>query len=108
MRIRGYLTTNGVRVQVLSIRAPKNVRITVTCKGRGCPRRKWAHSVALVRARAFEASLPAGVRLVITVRRSGNWVGKYTTIRIHRGKAPTRVDRCLYPGSSKPAVCRTA
>jgi len=108
VRIRGFLTGNGVMVQVLSIRAPKNVRITVRCEGRGCPRRSWVRAAAVVRARAFEAILPAGVKLKIFVRRRGNWIGKYTVIKIHRGKAPTRADRCLYPGRSRPAACPSA
>jgi len=108
VRIRGFLTSNGVMVQVLSIRAPKNVRITVRCEGRGCPRRSWVRAAAVVRARPFEAILRAGVKLKIFVRRRGNWIGKYTVIKIHRGKAPTRADRCLYPGRSRPAACPSA
>ena len=95
-------------VQVLSIRAPKNVRIEVRCVGRRCPRRSWARSVGLVRVRAFEGMLPAGVKLVIAVRRKGDWIGKYTSIRIHRDKAPTRTDRCLYPGRTRPRACPSA
>ena len=35
-------------------------------------------------------------------------IGKYTRLRIRRGKAPLRIDRCLMPGRSRPAKCPNA
>ena len=37
-------------------------------------------------------------------RRPGE-IGKYTRLRIRKGKRPTRVDRCLMPGSKQPTPC---
>ena len=32
-------------------------------------------------------------------------IGKYTKITFRKGKAPQRVDRCLWPDSTKPKAC---
>ena len=32
-------------------------------------------------------------------------IGKYTSVRTRRGKAPVRSDRCLMPGKTKPVRC---
>jgi len=58
----------------------------------------------VTRVRRFERRLPAGVRLVVRVTRTG-WIGKHTVIRIRRGAAPARSDRCLYPGFNDPRPC---
>jgi hypothetical protein len=89
---------------VLSVRAPRGARISLRCTGDGCPRRALAVATSLTRLRAFERDLDAGTRLEIRVTRAG-YVGKHTLIQIRRGKPPSRVDRCLYPGSSTPRRC---
>jgi hypothetical protein len=103
VRIAGALTPRGARVTLLSVRAPRGAKITLRCTG-GCPRRALAVATALTRLRAFERDLNAGTRLVIRVTRPG-YVGKHTLIRIRRGKPPSRIDRCLYPGSNTPRRC---
>src|SRR4051812_44696937 len=40
VRIRGELTAKGARVTLLSVRAPGDVRIDVTCTGADCPARR--------------------------------------------------------------------
>ena len=104
IRIRGFATPRGARITLLSVRAPRGVRIRARCRGRGCPSRRAASAAGLTRLRRFERFLPAGVRLRITVTRSG-YIGKVTTIRIRRGAAPVRTDRCLYP-NRKAVRCR--
>ena len=42
----------------------------------------------------------------IFVTKAGT-IGKYTSIKIRGGKPPKRVDRCLMPGSTKPAQCQS-
>jgi hypothetical protein len=106
VRVRGYLLPGGARVTRLTVRAPRGSRVTVRCSGVACngaPRR-WAHSAVLVRARLFERFFVAGVRLTVTVTAPGR-IGKYTTIVIRDRRPPTRRDRCLYPGSTRPAPC---
>ena len=104
VRFVGFLTRQGAAITRLSVRAPRGVLIGVRCTGDGCPRRALALATAFTRLRAFERRLPAGTRLEIRVTRPG-FVGKHTLIRIRRGKAPSRLDRCLYPGSAAPRGC---
>jgi hypothetical protein len=104
VRIAGFVTRLGAKVTVLSVRAPRGARISLRCTGDGCPRRALAVATSLTRLRAFERDLDAGTRLEIRVTRAG-YVGKHTLIQIRRGKPPSRVDRCLYPGSTTPRRC---
>jgi hypothetical protein len=104
VRIRGYATSAGTHVTLLSVRAPRSARVRATCVGRGC------HDIAPVvlappgRLRAFERFLPAGTLLQIRVT-AASTVGKYTSFRIRARHAPRRVDRCLVPGRWAPAHC---
>ncbi len=104
VRFVGFLTRQGAAITRLSVRAPRGVRIGVRCTGNGCPRRALAVATAFTRLRVFERRLPAGTQLEIRVTRAG-YVGKHTLIRIRRGEPPSRLDRCLYPGSSAPRRC---
>src|SRR5439155_23466388 len=102
VRIRGRLTANGARVTLLTVRAPKGVRVTIRCQGRSCPRARWSRVIGargMMRVRAFERTLAAGTRLVISVTRAG-YIGKRTVIVIRRGLAPRRADGCLAANSN--------
>jgi hypothetical protein len=107
VRIRGWLTKRGARLTLLTVRAPKGAKISVSCTGIGCPRRAPAQSTKVTRLRSYEGMLRAGSRLVIRVTRAG-FIGKHTVIRIRRGKQPLRRDSCLYPGNPKPSQCPAA
>jgi hypothetical protein len=48
--------------------------------------------------------LRPGAYIQIYVTKRGA-IGKYTRVRIRRGRPPSRVDRCLLPGSTRPARC---
>jgi len=104
VRIRGVMTRNGVRLTLLTVRAPKGARITILCKGRSCPAKKWVNTAAVVRATKFQRALRAGTRLTIKVTKPGR-IGKYTVIVIRKDKMPKRSDRCLYPGARRPVAC---
>jgi hypothetical protein len=104
VRIRGWLVARGAMVTLLTVKAPRGARIAIRCRGRSCPRERWARAAAVTRVKAFEGVLRAGVRLVVRVTRPG-FVGKHTLIRIRAGKRPARIDRCLYPGSKGPRTC---
>jgi hypothetical protein len=104
VRIRGRLTGDGARITLLTVKAPRGARITVRCRGRSCPTRRWAQATTLTRLTRFHGTLRAGTRLVITVTKRGR-IGKHTTIVIRRGAPPKRADRCLYPGSRKAVRC---
>jgi hypothetical protein len=104
VRIRGRLTARGARLTLLTVSAPRGARVAVICSGAGCPAKHWAHTASLTRVRAFEHSLPAGVRLTVTVT-GPERIGKHTLIIIRRGHQPLRRDRCLNPGSARPRSC---
>jgi hypothetical protein len=104
VRIRGVLTATGAHVTLLTVRAPRGVRISVRCSGRSCPVRRWARSAAVTRLTAFERHLRDGTRLDIAISRSG-YIGKHTTIVIRRGAPPRRSDRCIYPTGGRPVRC---
>lgn len=96
VRLAGMFTARGVRVQVLSVRAPVCSRVTVRCRGRSCPWRRSNRVVGRkrVRFRALQRELAAGVVLEVFVRKQDR-IGKYTRFSIRANKAPARRDLCL-------------
>jgi hypothetical protein len=112
VRIAGTETASGLKLRLLKVQqTPAGARITVRCKGRGCPiksARRVAVSnkrgIAPVEFRVFERSLRFGVTLEIRVSKPGE-IGKYTRFAIRRGKLPERVDMCLDTAGVKPLVC---
>jgi hypothetical protein len=114
VRIAGSETSSGVNLSVLSVQAPVTARVTVTCRGHGCParsvsilarasKRSRATSVQIA-FRRFERALPAGVILEIRVFKPGQ-IGKYTRFAIRRHLVPVRVDACLGSGNPQPIAC---
>lgn len=104
VRVRGYVAPGGARLSLLTVQAPEGARVSVTCSGDRCPRRRFATTAGVVRLRPFERTLRAGTRLEIRVEQAP-FVGKYTLLVMRRDRPPTRTDRCLMPGSSLPAAC---
>ncbi len=89
------------------IRVPRGSTVSTACTGKGCPYRKSklkTRKSTTVRLPKLERPLRAGLMIVVTVR-NGNKIGKYTRLRTRSGAAPSRVDRCVLPGSSKPVAC---
>lgn len=105
VRLRGSLTRQGTRIELLSVAAPRGSRIEVRCLGRGCPARRGRASAArTVRFRRFQRHLRSGVVLEVRVTRV-NAIGKYVRFGIRKGQSPTRRDLCLKPGASRPVRC---
>lgn len=111
VRLSGSFNRNGVRVKLLTITSPRGSKITVRCAGgrhKGCPySRKTATSPKRrkVRFRSLQRFLRAGAVLRVYVVR-GNTVGKYTSFKVRRSRAPARNDACLYPGDpTEPRGC---
>jgi len=107
VRIVGSFGTPGIRIEQLVITAPDGARIEIQCRGRGCPFKKLVRKARprTVRVRRFARRiLRPGAVVQVWVTRPGE-IGKYTRLRIRRGQRPTRVDRCLMPGSTRPARC---
>jgi len=115
VRIVGSRTSSGVHLDLLTVQAPVGVRVTVTCRGRGCPAKSEHHLLAAsskrpsaatvaVAFRSFERSLRAGLTLRVLVTKPGE-IGKYTRFTIRRDRLPARVDSCLLPSEPNPIAC---
>ena len=111
IRVAGRLTRRGVRLRLLTVAAPAESTIRVTCRGRSCPFSRrvllpddLARASGTLRIGTLERSLRAGVLIVLRVIQPGK-IGKYTSVRIRRGKAPKRIDRCALTATSEPIVC---
>ena len=107
VRISGRFTRSGTQLTRVIINARGGARIGVDCTGSGCPYRRKAIAVKLVRVRALQRSYRPGATIEIRVTQPRT-IGKYTRIKTRRGKAPLRIDRCLTPGSTRPVRCPTA
>ncbi len=116
VRISGTLTSTGVRIRLLTVRAPSGtlVRVTVTppCRGRRRSSRRCRvlHGSATVGRRPvigfrkLARSYRSGTVIVVLVSRADR-IGKYTRFTIVRGKAPRRVDQCLLPEAARGSRC---
>jgi plastocyanin len=122
VRLAGTISRRGARLRRLMVTMPAGASMTVRCRGRGCPFRRTtraasltpdlqlapvARAAALVRVKRLEQRLlrvGATLRIYIT---KPNEIGKYTRFKIRRGKAPSRIDRCLVPGATGPLRCST-
>jgi Bacterial Ig-like domain len=115
VRIAGAETIAGARIKLLSVQAPIGARVTVTCRGSGCPvhsegvlagagSRPSSSGTQVIAFRRFQRALRAGVTLEIRVSRSGQ-IGKFVRFVIRRGKLPTRQDSCLDPTTARPMAC---
>jgi Bacterial Ig-like domain len=111
VRIAGNDTAKGARLTLLTVQAPAGAKITVRCRGGGCPGKAETRvaasrtaGVALIEFHRFERSLRAGAVLEIRVSKPGQ-IGKYTRFRVRRGRLPERSDACLSPEGTKPMGC---
>jgi PKD repeat protein len=108
VRIIGRAVGSGVRLSLLSVRAPAGAMIRVTCTGRGCPPRSLRATVRAghpgVSLSAMRRRLSRGATIEIYVTKPG-FVGKFTRFRIRGGRAPARRDACVTTPFSKPVPC---
>jgi len=104
VRFAGALSPGGARLTLFTVTAPRGARISVRCRGRGCPRARALRSTGVTRIRALQRGYRAGVRIDVWVTRA-NRIGKHVRITIRNGKPPARRDSCLWPGSRKPRAC---
>jgi hypothetical protein len=117
IRISGRVTKRGALIRRLTAIAPIGAKVTVECRGRGCPFKKASRVVrrrkngsskattATVRFRKMEHRLlRGGATVTVSVTRQG-WIGRYTRWTIRKSKPPKRRDLCLTPGSPRPAAC---
>ncbi len=115
VRLTGIVFPGGVRVRLLSVQqAPAGALVRVRCRGHGCPRHgarrttvAGAHGVPTLVFRSFERYLRAGAVIEVLVTKPGA-LGKYTRLRVRRGKLPERVDLCLDAAGVTPIACPAA
>ena len=110
VRMAGRIVKSGTKLRVLTVDVPAGSTLTVRCAGKGCPftrDTRAAKAARKLRVRKLENRLlRSGMMIKIFVTKAGT-IGKYTSIKIRRGKPPKRVDRCLMPGSMRPAKCQS-
>jgi hypothetical protein len=111
VRIVGSVSALGFKLRLLSVETPPGARITVSCRGRGCPlsaesRIAPSTSVGTVtlRFRRFERALPAGVILEVRVSKIRQ-IGEYTRLEFRHHRPPARLDECLDPAGIIPVAC---
>jgi hypothetical protein len=109
VRIAGRIGRSGTRFRVLSVNAPQGATVTVRCAGRGCPFKASSRSAKVARAlrikKLEQRLLRSGALIRIFVTKPG-MIGKFTSIRVRRGKPPRRADRCLMPdNNTRPVKC---
>jgi hypothetical protein len=104
--VQGALSPRGALFHQVVVKGPRNVTVRVRCRGHGCPYRSRSYRMRRrkLRLRSLERNFSSGAVIELRVVKRGR-VGKYTRIRIRRGHVPSRVDRCLNPGSSRPRRC---
>ena len=107
IRIAGRFRGKRTTLTRVTVRAPRGTRIRINCTGRGCPYKRRATAVRLLRIRSLQRTYRPNATIEIRVTQPEK-IGKYTRMRMRRDKAPLRVDRCLMPGKSKPVRCPAA
>jgi hypothetical protein len=106
VRIRGKILPTTVRVLALSVKAPTGFKARAWCIGRGCPFSKAVRRVrnGFARFSQLQRTLRPGTIIRVTVTKPDSW-GRYTSLRLRRGAAPDRTDRCLRGESTRPVPC---
>jgi len=107
VRLKGRVTASGARIDLLSVRAPRNATIRVRCRGRSCPARVRRRAGGRRRIAELHRALAGGTVVTVLVTRPGSY-GKYTRFVIHRGRPPARTDRCLRGSARRPVRCPAA
>jgi hypothetical protein len=98
--------TTFSRMTVTNI--PRGADVTVTCKGKACPKRATFRRVASgsVNLRTFVRRKKFRVNNTIEVRVTAEgYRGSVKTLKIRSRKKPTVTTRCLAPGATRPTAC---
>jgi len=104
IRIAGRFKGTRTTLTRVTIRTPRGTRVRIRCSGKGCAFKHKAVAARLLSIRSLRRTYRPKAKIEIRVTKAGK-VGKYTSVRTRRGKAPMRSDRCLMPGKTKPSLC---
>jgi hypothetical protein len=107
VRVTGRTARRGARIKELAVLAPAGAKVSVRCRGKGCPFRAWRRTMGRKPLSVKPLGgrfLPAGVTLEVRVSEA-NKIGKYVKLVIRKRRPPVRSDLCLASGSSRPTPC---
>jgi len=104
--IAGRARRSSTLITKFVVRAPRGSRVSVRCRGRGCPLRRASARAGrrAVRFRRLQRAYRTGTVIEVFVTSEGK-IGKYTRFRFRRRRPPSRADGCLNPGAKKPTPC---
>ncbi|MDP2711175.1 MAG: MopE-related protein [Solirubrobacteraceae bacterium] len=113
--IRGTVRGRGVRLTTLVLRrVPANARIEVRCTSPRAPRCLFRtrtratgpRPVARLSLRGVFGDRPIGFGTAVEIRVTApSSIGRSFRFTMRRTRAPQRVNRCLPPGVTSPAIC---
>jgi PKD repeat protein len=101
LQIAGSVAGRLTSITQLLVVGPGGASVRANCRGRGCPRRAVRSRMPAsgrLRLKRLERTLQAGARVVVTIAKPG-FVTKQIVLNIRQGKAPSRTERCVIPGS---------
>jgi hypothetical protein len=113
VRIVGRTTSRGAKITRLTVRAASRNDVISRCVGpsKRCPYKQRTTRipgergrVRTIRVRGFERTFRAGVLLRIYVASPGR-IGKFTSFKIRRNRAPRRNDGCVADIVLRPVRC---
>ncbi len=107
IRVAGRFVGQRTKLTRVTVRTPRGTRLRIRCSGHGCPYKRKAVAAKLIGVRSLQRTYRAKAQIEFLVTQPEK-IGKYTRIRMRRGKAPLRIDSCLMPGKSKPVKCPTS
>jgi CSLREA domain-containing protein len=94
--------------QLTVLAVPRGGKVTVTCRGGGCPVGHSAfsprHGLVVLGPTFRHALLASGASIQIEVS-AANRVAKVETLTVRSGQGPIVDKQCLPPGASRPAQC---
>jgi hypothetical protein len=103
-----FAGTSSVATQLAVTKMPRGAKLTVTCRGGGCPfgHRAFAarHGTVILTPTFKQAHLHAGTIIRFEVA-APNRVGFVETLVIRSGQGPLDIKQCLPPGVHRPTRC---
>jgi hypothetical protein len=104
IRIKGRFNGTRTTLTRVTVKTPRGTRIRVRCSGHGCAFKRKAVAARTISIRSLRRTYKPKAKIEIRVTKAGK-IGKYTSVRTRKGKAPVRSDRCLMPGKTTPSRC---
>jgi hypothetical protein len=107
IRVVGSVAGSRTTVRRVLVTGPPGTRVSIRCRGRGCPYRRRSRRVdadGSVRIASLERRYRAGARLELFVT-APEQVGKYTRFVMRRRRPPRRTDLCARGSELRAVTC---